>query len=433
MVRRLIERGLMFGNLVQVTSPVWIERYNRALEHLTGRTTDLTDFHIDISGYSPEVGDAFDDHLYLNHDGVNRQFILLTPEQATAPLLEAQFSTSRGILKQFIQQNEAQLFALTAKDAVTGELLNSVYSARTVDDLLDIRSIKVEADTTAGTVATAKELGAMIDRFQQEPQAWHNEALIADMIATAKQTGNIVRHPVVLDEMTFEQLDFWCARFGGLFVFRSTNPTTVIYAGKDPGLLPVDVTIPLRDTSSVARFLTDAGLVEPITSAPAADAAQALEQKMEMIVAAVATSNGITVRDERHLHSLARQLGPRLPEEWQGLAALRRWVTDGGSWPFITSDHAAYFYTLRAKQGPQQDLVNRLLAAYAPYDVLQNFICHKEAFYPAYAQWPEERRDFVANYLESNYLHKKSATRDMLFGRHSRAPETKEHIAGPWG
>jgi hypothetical protein len=54
-VKRLIKKGLMFGNLVAVDSPALVERYNRALKHLTGRETKLTDFYIDISGYSLEI------------------------------------------------------------------------------------------------------------------------------------------------------------------------------------------------------------------------------------------------------------------------------------------------------------------------------------------------------------------------------------------
>ena len=55
-MKRLIAHGLMFGNLIEVSSPALIERYNRALKHLTGKTTKLDDFHIDLSGYSPEIG-----------------------------------------------------------------------------------------------------------------------------------------------------------------------------------------------------------------------------------------------------------------------------------------------------------------------------------------------------------------------------------------
>ena len=71
-MKRLIRKGLMFGNLFHVASPALVERYNRALEHLTGKKTALSDFHIDVSGYSPEIGHELGDDHYLNHAGVNR-------------------------------------------------------------------------------------------------------------------------------------------------------------------------------------------------------------------------------------------------------------------------------------------------------------------------------------------------------------------------
>ncbi|MEO0932116.1 MAG: DUF6638 family protein, partial [Pseudomonadota bacterium] len=230
---RLIEKGLMFGNLVRVDSPVLVDRYNRALNHLIGRETDLDVFHIDISGYSPEVGDAFDDDLYLNHQGVNRQFILLTTEQASAPLLNAKFSTSRGILRQFIEENRAELFALTTRDAVAGEIVNSVYRADVPARLFDMRKVRIEADTTNGTVATAAKLGELIDRFKTEADAWYDDVLIAEMIGMAKETGDVVRNPVKLKQMTFTQDNFWTDHFGGMYVFRGVpHPAAIVTNNK---------------------------------------------------------------------------------------------------------------------------------------------------------------------------------------------------------
>ena len=177
-MQRLIRLGLMFGNLVPVDSPALVDRYNRALKHLTGRQTTLTDFHIDISGFSPEVGDELGDPLYLNENGCNRQFILLTTAQKTAPLLNASFSTSRGILRQFIEENERELFALTARDAVAGELLNSVYDVSDPARLFDIHTVRIEADTTTGTVRDADRLAQMVDRFMTEEDAWFDDVLI---------------------------------------------------------------------------------------------------------------------------------------------------------------------------------------------------------------------------------------------------------------
>lgn len=443
-MHRLIEKGLMFGNLIRVDSPVLVERYNRALKHLSGRITDLDVFHIDISGYSPEIGDELDDDLYLNHQGVNRQFILLTTEQAQAPLLNAKFSTSRGILKQFIDENRAELFALTARDAVAGEIVNSVYLADTPARLFDMRKLQVEADTTSGTVAAAAKLGEMIDRFKTEPDGWYDDVLIGQMIGMAKQTGDVVRNPVKLKQMTFVQDNFWTDHFGGMYVFRGVpHPAAIVSGDKSEiGDLPIPYTFDFNDLSSIARFLTLNDLVEPIMEARGVDSAAILRQKMDFIVAAVAANMGETLAGatRRDLRRLGRQYATKLPKAWQGLAALVRWAEEDGPWPTINSEHPAYFYTLRAKDHPDADLVNRLLAELTPLDVRQLFICNKEVFYRAYAGWPDEKRAYVVDFLDREYQVDKAGTREALFGHEApmaemprvRQPDLITRV-GPWG
>lgn len=442
-MRRLIEKGLMYGNLIRVDSPVLVERYNRALKHLTGRETAQDMFHIDISGFSPEVGDEFGDDLYLNQNGVNRQFILLTTEQATAPLLHAKFSTSRGILRQFIEQNRAELFALTARDAVAGEMVNSVYLADTPARLFDIRKVRIEADTTSGTVATAAKLGALIDRFKEEDGAWYDDVLIAQMIGMAKETGDVMRNPVKLRQMEFAQDNFWTDHFGGIYIFRGVEHPAAIVSGNKAkvGALPIPFTFDFSERSAIAKFLHLNDLVETVIDARGVDAAAILHQKMDFIVAAVASSmkedlGGATRRD---LRRLGRQFAHLLPEAWQGLAQLVRWAEEDGPWPRITSEHPAYFYTLRAKAHPDADLVNMLLAEMTPLDVRQLFICHKEVFYRAYARWPEEKKAYVVDFLEREYQVDKAGTRDALFGHDAPMEEPQAgqpdpvSRVGPWG
>lgn len=444
-MHRLIEKGLMFGNLIRVDSPVLVERYNRALKHLIGRETKQEVFHIDISGYSPEIGDEFGDDLYLNHAGVNRQFILLTTEQARAPLLHAKFSNSRGILKQFIDENRVELFALTARDAVAGELVNSVYLADTPARLFDLRKITVEADTTSGTVATAAKLGAYIDRFKTEQDAWFDDVLIGQMIGMAKQTGDVVRNPVALQQMTFEQDNFWTDHFGGIYIFRGVDhPAAIVATDKgDIGPMPIAHVFDLRDRSAIAKFLSLNDLVEPIMHARGVDAAAILHQKMDFVVMEVAASMGedLSGATRRDLRRLGRKYAAQLPLAWQGLAALLRWAEEDGPWPEITSEHPAYFYTLRAKPHADADLVNMLLAELTPLDIRQLFICHKEAFYRAYATWPDEKRAYVADFLDREYQVDKAGTREALFGHEAPMEEPQPVRAqpdliirvGPWG
>jgi len=447
-MKRLIEKGLMFGNLVEVSSPALVERYNRALKHLTGKTTEMTDFHVDISGFSPEIGHELGDPLYLNPNGCNRQFILLTTEQKSAPLLNAKFSFSRWILKDFIETNESKLFALIARDAVAGELLNSVIDMRTAARLFDIKRIVVEADTTGSDVRNARTLQEKIERFRTEDDAWWDDVLIAEMIGLAKQTGDVTRNPVDLTAFQADVPDFWTAHFGGLYIFREVDHPAAICVGDkaDVGKLPIEFTIGQTEPNRIAKFLELNKLVEPIVKARGIDGAAILRQKMDFILVDVASTVGhdLTGATRRDLRILARQLGSALPEAYHGLAALLRWAEGGGDWPRIASDHPAYFYTLRATAGPQRDLVNQLLAELTPLDVRQLFICHKELFYQLYLGWTDPKRGFVADFLAAEYQVDKAGTRAALFGHEPgmndpapapppRSQPAAAERASPWG
>jgi hypothetical protein len=435
----------MFGNLFHVNSPALVERYNRALEHLTGKRTNLTDFHIDLSGFSPEVGDELEDMLYLNHNGVNRQFILLSTEQKTCPLLNVKFSTSRAILRQFIEDNEAQLFALTATDAVAGELLNSVFDISDPRRLFDIARITVEADTTGGTIKHAEKLHELIDRFKSEEDGWFDDVLIADMISLAQKSGDIARNPVRLKTREYTQPDYWTAHFGGVYLFQSVDHPALITSGDQTDFkgMPIKYVFGMEDRNQIAKFLDYNDLVEPIVKARGIDAAAILRQKMDFIVIDAAADLGIdlTGLTRTDLRRLARQNSDRLPQEYHGLRALLRWAEEGGKWPRISSNDPAYFYSLRAADTEHHDLVNMLLSELSPLDVRQLFICHKELFYRLYATWPDTKRAFVADFLEREYQVDKAGARAALFGREpemkGEAPvepvESVVRRVGPWG
>ena len=218
----LIQRGLMFGNLFHIASPALIERYNRALKHLTNHQTKLSEFHIDVSGYSPEIGDELDDHLYLNHAGVNRQFILLTTDQKSAPLLNAKFSTSREILKEFISKNEPQLFALTARDAVAGD-----KGSPSLEDINLMKRFWFDGDSQFAEISTLsggerRRLQLLLTLIEQpnvllldEPTSGLDDLntevilkVLSDFVTEGKRIAIICTHDTRLDRIAHDIVDF---------------------------------------------------------------------------------------------------------------------------------------------------------------------------------------------------------------------------------
>lgn len=442
-MRRLIDRGLMFGNLIRIDAPALVERYNRALTALSGKATALSEFHIDIAGQSPEVGDELGDPQYLSPGGMNRRFILLTTEQKTAPLLDATFSTTRGILRRFIEENEAQLFSLTARDAVAGEIDAGVYDLSAPARLFEIGPARITADTTGAHLAGAERLAGLIERFRSEEDAWYDDVLIAEIIGLAKKTGDVTRNPLRLAARDYPQVNFWTALFEGIYVFRGVEHPAAIASGPKEALgpLPIRYAFDLGDRNQIAKFLELNGLAEPIVAARGADAGAILRQKMDFILVDAATRLGLATGDgsRRELRAVASRLGDRLPDEFLGLAALLRWVEAGGPWPRIASTHPAYFYTLRAAPGPERDLVNMLLAELSPLDVRQLFICHKPLFYRLYAGWSDEKKTYVADFLAREYQIDKAGTREDLFGPEpamdDAVPPARDvvDLVGPWG
>lgn len=432
---RLLKHGLIYGGLFKVDTPAMVERYNVALETLTGKRTGLDNFMIDISGYAPEIGDEFEDEQYINPNGVNRQFILLSTAQKDCPLLNAQFSTSHHILKSFVEDNESQLFALTARDAVAGELNNSVLRVDTPAKLFDIRKIVVEADTSKAHLKDAAKLQSKIDEFQTREDAWWDDVLIAEMITLSKRTGDVTQNPIMFSRVHYEQGNFFTEHFGGIYVFRDMDVPAAICRGDkaELGEMPIRNVLDFTDRKAILSFLSTNNLVESITNARGLDVAALLRQRLDFILVAQAAEAGedLSGLSRQQFRVLHRKHIKGMPEEYHALSDILRWVEQGGRRPSIDAEHPAAFYTLRASQTEHKDLVNMLLAELCPLDVRQLHICHKQAFYDAYMTWPDAKKDYVAEYLAREYMVDKAGAREALFGDASMRQD--ETLSGPWG
>ena len=76
-----LKRSELFGAALVPVTGALVERYNKCLSFIGTAPTQLTSFHIDAMGWSPEIADEKDDFLYLNSGEANPNAIILSPKQ----------------------------------------------------------------------------------------------------------------------------------------------------------------------------------------------------------------------------------------------------------------------------------------------------------------------------------------------------------------
>ena len=112
-MERLIDNDLMYGGMLTVNQPHMIARYNAALAALGIKQTKRDVISIDATGYSPEVAKELGNDHYLDPDGVNRRFIIVSPEQGGLPVTNINFSYTTDLVHAFFKENADALEVLT--------------------------------------------------------------------------------------------------------------------------------------------------------------------------------------------------------------------------------------------------------------------------------------------------------------------------------
>lgn len=434
MPEKLLDNGLRYGNLVHITSKPLVRRYNSALERLTGKTTDMDDFHVDISGFSPEIASVLG-RDYLNKNGCNRQFILLTLAQLGAPLLEARFSVSKTILSRFFEENRERLEYILGHDALCGEIEDSVFEIENPEGLLAIDEVFMVYETASGLFAKSKELLAMIKTFEEDKGKAFDGPFLSGMLELSRQTGDVTRHPFELTGDELHAPNFWTDHFGGVYLFRKAGGTDIpatFVPVNDDAIDPEGFEyrlLPFSNRAGIGRFLKKNKLTEEIVDIPEEKARRILSMKRDFLIIGAAADKGIFegIFHNNQIRALEKALGKDTPEALEAIDTALAYLDGKGPRPDLSAEHPGYFYLLRGAKGLTKPLVNMLLAELCPFDAQKLFIFHKAAFYAAYNTWPEAKQKFVAEFLVRSYVKNKAGLRTELFGED--APFTGKEIS----
>jgi len=425
-MKRLYDNELIYGRLLTVGQPHLVERYNKALRAFGLPSTKLASFEIDKTGFSPQVAEELGDPDYLDPNGVNRRFIILTPSQSALPVVHTQFSNTEELMYEFFTANARAINALTIKDVIYGEIEDNVAIVDDIEDLLSIQQVEFKVLSADDVLGKAAELRTLVDRLKSEPDAWRDDALLEHMVDLAKIAGDIRENTLVPDKVVFRHDAFWTSHFGGCYVFVDEKMTTVIADPDAPGFRrsrPWQVAyLPIRDMARVYSFLAETGRLDP-PRASWLEPSGFLEHRAEMAIRA-----------------LLRQVEPDADLSRMDAVWLQTWmhrnaslIAEDGVYPFLNSvkrdiaqsGHVDIrhirdrFRFLLARARPDHKdawLVNRLITEYVPSDFVSRYVFNKQGFYDDYQGYGEGFRHHVVETLKNTYLTDKAAFRKRLYG-----------------
>jgi hypothetical protein len=422
----LLENELIYGRLLPVDERHLIERYNKALKAFGLKPTKLKRFEIDRTGFSPQIAEELEDPHYLDPNEVNRRFIILTPSQVDLPVVHTAFSNTSQLVYEFMTRNSRAIDALTIKDVIYGEIEDSVSKVEDIEDLLSINQVEFRVLSAEDVLGKASELGTLVDRLKQEPNAWRDNAMLERMVDLARVTGDIRENALVPDQVIFRHNAFWTSHFGGLYVFIDPDMTTVISDPSAPGFRrsrPWQVSyLSIRDADRVFRFLASTGRIE-LPRASWIETSGYLEHRAEMAIRALI-----------HATEPKRDVG-KADKVW-----LQTWIHSNadiinrdGTLPFLNAAKREIaqlgqlrleevlpeyrFLVVRAKPDhPDAWLTNRLISDFVPTDFVSRYVFNKQVFYKDYEGFDAAQRSAVVDTLKTTYLKDKEAFRERLYG-----------------
>lgn len=428
-MKRLLENKLMYGNLLTIDEPHLVERYNKALKGFGLKAVKLEQFSIDMTGFSPEVAHELGDKEYLDPAGVNRRFIILTPAQETLPVVHTQFSNTEELMLNFFDQNKREIFALTIKDVLFGEIEDSVLKVDDIDDLLAIEEVEFRLQTATNILGKRVDLQLLIDKLLKDQNAWKDDDMLKRMVKLAKVTGDVRTNELLPHNVVFRHNAFWTSHFGGVYVFNDKNQITVIANPSATGFRksrPWEVAyIDINDHQRVYDFLIETGRIDP-PHGSWIKRSGLLERRARMVVLELMLEQNPDLNlDQMSTRKIDAWVRHNASEVKQNQAFMLLRETDkmsDGIWgrrsQIDMDDIEPEMRFLISRANPDHEdlwLANRLISEYLSFDFLTLFVFNKQGFYKLYENWSENYREFVVNSIRDTYFSDKSGLRALLY------------------
>lgn len=418
MEQELVLSGLFGRGLIPVEG-VLVERYNACLQDMGMAKTALASFNVDGWGWSPEVADERNDPYYLSHGIANPFAIIVSPEQYRKPVYFSFHSFDRLLMQKVFEWARTQIADLTTQSAIWLDIDNEIANYTSPEDLLMNDSIVVRFSTPGRMMRAAREQRQLVRRFTESPNAWSDDALRAQIIASAAQDGDLRFRSLIIPDMTFSDIrSFYCRAFDGVFVFRDIAHKDYVMILESGEMLSAvgrrKNQILHIDDPQVLSVLLAEGLAE-IRIEWLQENIPYLKRVLEyLFVEAFSAAYGHESLGECNSAKQKACLKQfkaegKLPEAYEELERLvKRLNRQEVRSLERMSDALQAMLAQPCATLPEhvREVVWRLLVRLSPLDVLNLYAYDKKHFFKCYQSWPESKKMWAVAFLKKAYVPK---------------------------
>ena len=342
-----------------------VERYAVALKTACGLECPLSAFSVDRAGWSPQLA-AVLGHDYLGADAM-RQAIILSPDQANAPLIGRRFSYEAALLERVYLEARPTLLNLIEQEAVIIELDPGLVACRTAADVAAIAQVNVAWNTarnTLGKTAALLELGSKLGEQSHLLDAGYLDR----MLALVADVGD-PRERVLPPGLGLAVAALWAEVAGGTYVLRMPRTparSTLIIAGTlDAATEQLPGTALALDDIQVVDALHTAGWLRYVRT-PELLGKRLAELERDALLNADEANPAVKAADRRRQFSRNAAAQAALsPVYWELDAEAKRFQANLPWEPQRLSPAARWALSTPTRAA---DVVMHLLARFVPYD-----------------------------------------------------------------
>ncbi len=408
---KLIEANLYRGELIPVSGKL-VDRYNECLKKLGFTETNLTTFHIDGMGWSPEVAEEKKEVHYLNNGDANAHGIIISPLQKGKPVYTPFHTFDRDMMLHVFKTYGEKIKDITRDCAICLDFDQGIDAFYEPLDVLRYETITISFHLINKLRKVQKKQLELIEIFNRDSN-FIDESIHEQILTSAKTHGDLRHRDLELPPIQFTTDSFYTKAFKGVYVLRDfitpilvfedetwykeaikdTNYQVLIYHISQPELMPK-----LRDHVIIEYNLETAVKTERYERIKKFEITQYLKNTQHPIkdilenpILYKSYLNKLDIESRKKVMSVERYLEKLETSNQYKIAD----VVDTKLFEALHKPHSSL-------EGKHQDLIWKLLVNVSPKDVLYWYWYDKEDFYQNFESWDDSFKAWVIETISNN-------------------------------